>query len=392
MRAAIRLRDYGKLIKSNAPLDVVPSLSASLQDLQRIAPTLEAKATVLNYFAFYNTTIGNHREAATQFSDAFELTGDTQSIKNALIEARKSNDALTLEKISQHANSHAQSPIASREAAELYDVLCHNAGATGNLQQARKFGRKSLSLKNSLSENGLKLTERARPQFDFLNKSRNIISFSLYGTMPRYTRIAIENAKAVQYVYPGWTCRFYVDQSVPQDITQQLLAMGCQVTKISKLHNPKLNTGLFWRFLVASDPNVDFFLVRDVDSLINVREKVAVDEWIASTKDFHLMRDFYTHSELILAGLWGGVAGRIAHIDREISNFHKRNDDKRAGVHNQDQLFLRQRIWSAIKNDLLQHDSVFDGVDGVQTQNFPAVGKMEPVRHVGQDMGVFLNN
>ena len=36
----------------------------------------------------------------------------------------------------------------------------------------------------------------------------------------------------------------------------------------------------------------------------------------------------------------------------------------------------------------MQHDSVF-GWNG--TRDFPLVGKIEPVRHVGQDMGIFLN-
>ena len=37
------------------------------------------------------------------------------------------------------------------------------------------------------------------------------------------------------------------------------------------------------------------------------RERDAVDEWIASNKTFHIMRDHIWHDGIeILAGMWGG--------------------------------------------------------------------------------------
>ncbi len=37
--------------------------------------------------------------------------------------------------------------------------------------------------------------------------------------------------------------------------------------------------GMFWRFLVADDPQVDRFIVRDSDSRLNARDAYAVAEW-----------------------------------------------------------------------------------------------------------------
>lgn len=48
--------------------------------------------------------------------------------------------------------------------------------------------------------------------------------------------------------------------------------------------------GMFWRWLVAEDPDVERFLIRDVDSRLNEREARAVDEWILSGKAYHIMR------------------------------------------------------------------------------------------------------
>ena len=53
---------------------------------------------------------------------------------------------------------------------------------------------------------------------------------SLYGSNPRYTRGAIENAKLVDKVFPGWKLRIYLsnasDVAVPHDIVHQLKSLN----------------------------------------------------------------------------------------------------------------------------------------------------------------------
>jgi hypothetical protein len=45
--------------------------------------------------------------------------------------------------------------------------------------------------------------------------------------------------------------------------------------------------GMFWRFLVADDPSVDRFIVRDADSRLNPRDALAVAEWVRSGTALH---------------------------------------------------------------------------------------------------------
>lgn len=71
---------------------------------------------------------------------------------------------------------------------------------------------------------------------------------------------------------------------------------------------PANRYGLFWRFLVEDDRDVDIYVCRDADSVPTIRERVAVQDWLNSGQPFHVMRDFLTHSELVLAGLWGRIA------------------------------------------------------------------------------------
>ena len=55
-----------------------------------------------------------------------------------------------------------------------------------------------------------------------------------------------------------------------------------------------------WRFLPLSDPLVDVVLSRDLDSALNEREAAAVEEWLQSGANFHLMRDHPKHGTEIL--------------------------------------------------------------------------------------------
>ncbi len=184
-------------------------------------------------------------------------------------------------------------------------------------------------------------------------EQENIIAFSLFGANPRYCETSILNTKLAQEIYPEWTCRFYVDESVPELVQQRLQANGAQVVHVSPTQ--KQLSGLFWRFLVMDDPVVKRFLVRDADSIVSYREKAAVDAWLKSDQWFHLMRDSYSHTELILAGMWGGCTGIFHNIEAHIRDYVAtgRYPDNRVI----DQHYLRYCIWPTLKQSVLVHDS-----------------------------------
>ena len=51
---------------------------------------------------------------------------------------------------------------------------------------------------------------------------KKIISFSLWGTNPKYTIGALKNADLAKEIYPGWICRYYVAQDIPKGILFEL--------------------------------------------------------------------------------------------------------------------------------------------------------------------------
>ena len=106
--------------------------------------------------------------------------------------------------------------------------------------------------------------------------------------------------------------------------------------------------GLFWRFRVQ-DVSVERFLVRDCDSVFTVKERVAVDAWLHSNHYFHVMRDWHTHCDLVLAGMWGGVGNVLPSVGELLAQYAI----KGLPVRTIDQRFLREQLWPTIKQSCL---------------------------------------
>jgi len=177
-----------------------------------------------------------------------------------------------------------------------------------------------------------------------------IISFSLYGADPLYCEGALTNAMLAAEVYPGWRCRFYLGDQVPERYRKELHRLHCEIIPVSKTLGPLY--GRYWRFWVASDPNVDRFVVRDVDSRLNMREKAAVDEWIQSGKTYHIMRDCFYHKRRVQAGMWGAVGGVLPNVADLIDEWGQYD---REGQNDQ---FMSEVVFPLMKNDYLCHDSI----------------------------------
>jgi len=262
------------------------------------------------------------------------------------------------------------------------DGLARCLGGLGRHDEAVAHGRRSLEAKATaaLALPRLWSIPQGAPQpFDPLRPERNVISYSLWGDHPRYLATALRNARIARDVYPGWTCRFHHDDTVPRETLEGLAGVGAELRPMPR---HVAMEGLMWRFLVAGDPEVDRFLVRDADSLLTVRERIAVDDWLASGRRFHLMRDWYSHTDLVLAGLWDGCGGVLSGIAQEIDRFVGPNDlvDRKL-----DQRFLADVVWPSIRDDVLTHDDYFGCFGAVP---FPPWGRLPPGHHVGQNAAV----
>jgi tetratricopeptide (TPR) repeat protein len=261
------------------------------------------------------------------------------------------------------------------------DGLGRCLGTLGEHEEAVALGRSSLALKDEATRDLPVLWDI--PDTLGLSDSNpspktHIIAYSLWGEDARYIDTLTRNVRLARELYPNWSCRIYHDDTVPADALSALQTGGAELIAVNDRHVAK--EGLLWRFLVAGDPQVKRYLVRDADSLLTVRERVAVDDWLASGKPFHLMRDWYSHTDLMLAGMWGAVGGRLTGI-KSLMEAHVAG----VSVPNRqiDQQFLASTVWPSTRNHTLIHDDLF-GVLGALP--FPPFGRLPKRQHVGMNV------
>ena len=181
---------------------------------------------------------------------------------------------------------------------------------------------------------------------------KKIISFSLWGDDPKYCVGAVKNSDLALIHYPGWICRFHIGTSTPAKYIKELQER--ENVEVVLREESGDWTGMFWRFLDASDTSVDVMISRDTDSRLNHREANAVKEWISSNRKFHIMRDHPLHRTEILGGMWGVRDRYLGDMKHLINHYVKGN------FWQVDQNFLKEIIYPIINNNCFIHDEFFD--------------------------------
>ena len=183
---------------------------------------------------------------------------------------------------------------------------------------------------------------------------KKIISFSVWGDDKRYLNGCFANIELASKIYPTWQTRFYCADNMSQQFMSRLQDMGAEVVPMQIEQSAW--EGLFWRFLPASENDVDIFISRDIDSRLNEREAAAVDEWLSSDKDIHAMRDHIEHNVPILGGMWGCRNHVLKDMQKKIKAYTNNQ------VKGSDQDFLRKWIWSEYKDKIIVHDRYHQGI------------------------------
>lgn len=231
------------------------------------------------------------------------------------------------------------------------DLLAHAYGELENWENAGHYGQQALILKDA------EISAPAEPMpIDRYSKDgKKLIAFSLFGKRAKYLETAVLNVQVSHTLFPNWVCRFYIDETVPEHVLRRLKSNGAEIIEISE--DLKSWPGAMWRFLAINDPEAEYVIFRDTDSVISAREAAAVAEWIKSGCSFHIMRDSGSHTALMLAGMWGAKVGSISNMKERIQKYI---NDGYSSTHFADQDFLAAELWGYIRQDLLSHDRLFN--------------------------------
>lgn len=206
---------------------------------------------------------------------------------------------------------------------------------------------------------------------------KNVVVYALWGDNPLYWIGAKRNIELVSEKLPGWICRFYIDKSCRKDLIEtiesngnvEIIFMDGEVGGLS-LNNRFNHSGLFWRFLALNDKDINILLSRDCDSRISDREISAINEWIESDKDFHIMRDHPYHQVPILSGMWGCRNGILSNIDDILNDWINYSPKGRYQAEDQD--LLGQIVYPIVKDRSMEH-SEFNISYGGEIKPFPTV-------------------
>jgi hypothetical protein len=251
----------------------------------------------------------------------------------------------------------------------ILDALKVTHFYTGKVDEAIRYGQRALDLRDAEACRQpleFSLTEPSGPP-----SGHNVISFSLWGLAPFYSYGAMINLVLSRTVYPGWTCRFYVDSTVPPACVAFLRDNGADVRNIEDEYP---GVGLFQRFLVMNDRTVGRFLVRDCDARLSPAEADLVQQWIDSDYPFHAVRDHVLHNELMIGCTWAGRTDCGIDIVELMRGYFTFGPTAKYG---HDQRMLGLMLWPLIRKHCLVHDKYYR-LSGVNT-----VPLRDPKSHFG---------
>jgi hypothetical protein len=251
-------------------------------------------------------------------------------------------------------------------------------------------------------------TKATRNECPSAEKPKQVISFALFNKhgagreLAEWIMIGVEQNRVGWHFYlPGWTVRVYIGRGISQNVVDRLSAVAAsdpyfeirlvgQVMyfdtlldelAVVKSPNPQyevespspagvqsnFHEWMMYRFLVADDPMVERFVVRDLDGRPSIRDVLAINDWIRSGRSFHLIRDHRLHRKIpVMGGMWGATNQLFPRMRRRengtalatmsglITNFTAERRETPGGFTDQD--FLRTHLWGRVAADTWAHD------------------------------------
>ncbi|XP_046637085.1 uncharacterized protein LOC124315451 [Daphnia pulicaria] len=248
-----------------------------------------------------------------------------------------------------------------------------------------QLGKRSLAVSQHQFQNVKNFNSACSHTADMRGPHQKIIAYSIYGDFSRkdivhkYLKPFRETLSKIPYIYPGWTVRIYHNLTTNDDesweILKNTLDLGgshvdlCNATEIIKQRNLADIFAMTWRWLPLLDDMVDTLMSRDSDSQIIPREQDAVNEWLASDRIFHIMRDHHWHCRFIVGCCWGVKVSQ----DRStiVGAARKMFTENHLHEYDYDQKLLDRLIWPVATTNMMAHDSYCCKVIPEPSQPYP---------------------
>jgi len=309
------------LAKYGMPHTLAPVLIASL------VPVLSIRQKLQRLFADIplSSAIGLHIRRTDHVDYANTLGGSTQMDMywraadaypmNPIYLACDDSDTLRIGKRKYGARIHigkefSPSPSSSVRNTDgehaVLDIYC--LALCGQFQGSRlssfsahvDYLRQAWSMSSSLQK---KIFDIGGAETIKKEHERIVFSFSLYGAQKKYTEGMIRNAKMITARFPAARIQIYLADDVPADVRTTLESFAS--VRIVSVRRSSGIQNMFDRFTAIDDTDCDVMFSRDADSRVNERDASCIEDFLASDKSLHILRDHRNHTQRIMGGMWG---------------------------------------------------------------------------------------
>ena len=180
----------------------------------------------------------------------------------------------------------------------------------------------------------------------FESGMRCVISYSLKGTKQLYWLGLLNNIRVMPYILPGWKPRVYIEQG--HFLCDMLKDLGVEYIEVEDKYGGTYCS--MWRFYAFAEPDIDYVLVRDADSVLSYKDTYCVDEWLLSGKKLHSIREFPTAMPLCAGtmGLKGGLFPDIVSLTDAYVEQH-------GTQYSVDECFLRDVVYARYREEMCLH-------------------------------------
>jgi hypothetical protein len=186
---------------------------------------------------------------------------------------------------------------------------------------------------------------------------KKVISTALFGSAGYNLEPVIASALTF---FPGWEFRIHHDIGLlsRQPKLKWYADKGLIVLKEVGINLYK-GKSMLWRMLPMWDRTVDYFLCRDLDSLLLVKDRRMVETFIASKAAAHCVNDHPDHCVPMMGGMigfwryaWNKLPGSTLYPDFEHLT------EVQDGFWNQygaDQYLMWQKLWPIAQQSVCEH-------------------------------------
>ena len=187
------------------------------------------------------------------------------------------------------------------------------------------------------------------------------VSFSLFGLPdPTHWKVIPAALRAHATLYRGWRFKISHDGLVVRHPYWRVLQRLEETTDWLELQpraetRPQMGYGMLWRMMPIWDPNVEWVLCRDIDSIATPRERQAVEIFMQSGAAAHCISDNPVHQMPMMGGMIGFHTDRFLACTGietfEAMMLHSGDIDR----HGADQIVLNLRVWPWIVTHTCEH-------------------------------------